>query len=489
MTVRPAVTTSPTDDARPAPTRPTVVVVGNGAAGTLVVIELLRAARAAAHPVRIVWVGDGPVARGVAYATTRPWHRINVPADSLSLDGAERDFPTWLADRSVDVDDPRRRGHTEPAAERDDEFVPRWTFGAYLADTLLDVRTGIDPALVDLVVEQARAVGTAHTGGGVRIELADGRTVHGDRAVLALGPFSPARPPGVTDAALEHPGLVTDPWGGDLDDAAPTDRPVVLLGSGLTAVDVAMSLARDDRRVRLLAVSRSGLLPRGHSLERGVPLEPRVPAAPDVSLDRLVDAVETQAARHPRRWRDVVDGLRPVTQDLWRALTPPERDRFLAEHARRWEIHRHRMAPAVSAEVDHLCTQGSLEVRAAEIREVDVAGPRLRVRLADPARSVERSVDVDRVVSCVGSQDDVTAVDDPLVRSLLASGAARPHPSGLGFATADDGSFDPVDDRARRLFTLGALRRGDLYETTAVPEIREQATALARTLVALTRAG
>jgi uncharacterized NAD(P)/FAD-binding protein YdhS len=63
-----------------------------------------------------------------------------------------------------------------------------------------------------------------------------------------------------------------------------------------------------------------------------------------------------------------------------------------------------------------------------------------------------RTVTADRVVACIGAQEDVTAVRDPLVASLMRSGDARP-------------------------------RRGDLYETTAIPEIREQAAALADLLI------
>ncbi|MEJ2889871.1 FAD/NAD(P)-binding protein [Actinomycetospora aeridis] len=454
---------------------PSVVVVGNGAAGTLVVIELLRVARGTRRPLRVTWVGDGAPARGVAYATGRPWHRLNVPASSLTLAGADRTFPDWLAARDssalTDPDDPRD--------DRDAEFAPRWAFGSYLADTLLDVRAATDRSLVDLEVVPGRAVGATMRPRGVDVDLADGRAVHGDRVVLATGPFGVERPPGATDDALAHPGMVVDPWrDGALD--ASGDQRVVLLGTGLTMVDAALSIARADRRVRLLAVSRSGFAPRAHSRTPGSVVDPVVTPDDDLDLDEIVDAVHLRIAAAPDRWRDVVDGLRPVIPGLWRSLSLDERARFLTEHARRWEIHRHRMAPAVADELRHLTVAGRLQIRSATVHEIDAVGARLVVRLREPTKGVDDLVEVDRVLPCVGAQEDVTAVSDPLVRSLLREGHARPHPLGLGFDTDPDGALTGAE---RRLFTLGATRRGDLYETTAIPEIRDQAESLARLLV------
>ena len=62
--------------------RPTVAIVGAGLSGTLVAVNLLRYAT---RPLRIVMIerrGDfGP---GVAYSTTDPQHRLNVPAARMS---------------------------------------------------------------------------------------------------------------------------------------------------------------------------------------------------------------------------------------------------------------------------------------------------------------------------------------------------------------------------------------------------------------------
>ena len=90
----------------------------------------------------------------------------------------------------------------------------------------------------------------------------------------------------------------------------------------------------------------------------------------------------------------------------------------------------------------------------------------------------------DRLAVCVGPPSDVSATTDPLLRHLLDTGQAAVGPHRLGFAvdacgTVLDGSGWPVGG----LSVLGALRKGTAFETTAIPELREQATALARQIV------
>jgi len=92
---------------------------------------------------------------------------------------------------------------------------------------------------------------------------------------------------------------------------------------------------------------------------------------------------------------------------------------------------------------------------------------------------------VDVAIPTNGPALDVRGLDDVLVCSLLASGQARPGPHGLGFATAADGAvLGPMQDR---LWTLGGLRRGDLWESTAIPEICVQASELGASLAARVR--
>ena len=92
---------------------------------------------------------------------------------------------------------------------------------------------------------------------------------------------------------------------------------------------------------------------------------------------------------------------------------------------------------------------------------------------------------VDRIVNAIGPGGDVRKSGEPLLDGLLRSGLASADPFGLGLQSASDGSIVGADGLAStRISTLGSPRRGDLWESTAVPEVRVQAHRLAARLIA-----
>jgi uncharacterized NAD(P)/FAD-binding protein YdhS len=403
----------------------TVGIVGAGASGTLVAVNLLRRG-----DVRVVLVerrGDfGP---GVAYSTRDDRHLLNVPMERMSgLADAPGHFAAYA----------RRRARVLEAGA----FAPRRVYGDYLRALLCEAADDRLETVTGEVVD---------VGPDATLALADGRAIRCDAAVLALGSPPAPLPAGARGA-----------WGaGALD---PHPGATLLIGTGLTAIDAALSLAEGGP---VVAVSRSGRLPHAHlpGLRAPAPA-PAVPAFP-CSWAQLGEQLRAHLAAQRAAgydWRDVLDGLRPVTDDLWRALPLSERARWLARHGRDWDVHRHRMAPPA----------------ARRLREA-LDGGRLRV-LGGGADAVAGRFD--RVLACTGAAPHVAASADPLLRRLLRHGRAAAHPLGLGLRTARDGALlDAAGRPSARLFTLGPLRRGELWETTAIPEIRVQADALARRLL------
>jgi uncharacterized NAD(P)/FAD-binding protein YdhS len=93
------------------------------------------------------------------------------------------------------------------------------------------------------------------------------------------------------------------------------------------------------------------------------------------------------------------------------------------------------------------------------------------------------------LINATGPDPDLTRTSDPLLRDLLGQGLARPDPLRLGLDAAPDGAvLDTAGTPSPTLFTLGPTLRGVRYETTAIPEIRDQAAALASLLTAAPQA-
>lgn len=445
-------------------TRADVVVVGDGAAGTLVALHLLRRWRArgstGARPV-VALVGPGATGRGVAYATDDPRHLLNVPAGRMSALPDDPDHLVRWARRSCD----------ETAGPQ--VFLARRHYGRYLEHALAQ-EAGAPDAVGRLLRVPHRAVRVgARPDGRTEVVLGDGGVLLAADVVLALGVQAPGAawaPPGLA----ADPALVADPWAPGALAALDGDR-VLLVGTGLTMVDTALALQRPGRTLH--AVSRHGLLPHAHAAHPVAPTPTALPEGVELDTPTLVATVERALARTVRAggdWRSVVDGLRPSTTAAWQRLCGHCRGELLAHHVRRWEVLRHRVPRESAAAVGALRASGALTVRAASVAGARRDDAGLHVSFSDGSEVV-----VDHVVSCTGPLTDPAASHDPLLRGLLADGLAVPSPLALGLATAPDGRLVGADGRTGRLWTLGALRRGDLWETTAVPEIRAQAVALA----------
>ena len=423
-----------------------VAIVGGGASGTLTAVAL-----AARRTPVVLLDARSAFARGVAYSTTEPVHLLNVPTGRMS---AVADEPAhlleWLTSRGARPDP--------------ESFLERRIYGVYLGEILAAAGNG-----VRRLGEQVQ--GLEPEGTGLRLNLAGGGSLSARGVVLAMGNFPPELPPGWE--GLPARLAWRSPWSSSGWPAPEAE--VLLLGAGLTAVDVALSLDARGHRGRIHLLSRRGLLPATHPprMFAPLPLGPR-PARLRPLLRMFREAA---AGEDPRA---VLDTIRPDLAGLWRGLRAEEQGRFL-RHLRTWfDTLRHRLPPEVGARIAALEAEGRLVRHAGRLASVAEQGGRLVFRYRPRGASMLALLAVDLAVPTTGPAMDVRAVKDPLVRSLLASGQALPGPHGLGFATAEDGAvLGPLQDR---LWTLGGLRRGDLFETTAIPEIRVQARELAETI-------
>ena len=447
------VTTRPPEDTPPRSTPAggeRMVVVGGGAAGALAALHLTRST---ARQVAIV-ERTGRFGPGVAYGTTDPGHLLNVPAGRLSFSSdAPADFVEWLSTRLADAG-----GGT---------FAPRAWYGEYLRHHL---DAAVDAGRVEL--HEGEALSVESSDDGYMVVLADGRRLATDTLVLALGNARSEDAPLPVDALRGSSRYVPDPWAPEAIDRI-SEGDVLLVGSGLTAVDVALTLSR--RPLRLTLVSRHGLLPQPHS---GTPAPPVVPDQLPPSPVGLLRALRAAAADSDD-WRSVVDGLRPQTQDLWGSLDVDAQAQFMRHLTSYWNVHRHRMAPEVHERLVQLQRDGRLQVFAGTIRDavVHADGVSVSVRTRDGR---DLALEVTQIVNCTGPAASLVERPVQILRSLLEQGLTVADAHRIGVLTTDDGALVGVDGcPVPRLFAVGPIRRGTLWESTAVPELRAQAERLA----------
>lgn len=430
----------PPDDQRAA------TIVGGGFSGTIVAAELARRGLAS-------WLveGDGRLARGAAYSTSEPAHLLNVPAHNMS---AFADDPDHFLRRFAEI-----------GGERGG-FAERRFYGAYLGDILATAQDSGAVAPID-----GQAVSAVPFDDGWRVTLADGWVLHSQALVLAIGNEAPA---GLSAFAGIGDRYVLNPWGerarAAIGAAAEEGRAVLIVGTGLTMVDTVLSLDERGFAGPILALSRRGLSPRAHA-----PSEPAPVALNDVPLGSARVLVRWLRQRAGKAgWRAAVDSLRPHSHAVWDSLDHAQQRRFL-RHARPWwDVHRHRIAPQVAERIAGLIAEGRLEIAAGRVISARDVGDAIDVEIARRGGAVG-TCRFGFVINCTGPLHAMSRTANPLLRSLLDSGAAKPDELDIGLA---------VDARARvigsaRLWAVGSLTKGRYWEITAVPDIRAQAAGIA----------
>jgi uncharacterized NAD(P)/FAD-binding protein YdhS len=439
-----------------------ILIVGGGFSGAMLAARLAERGQAS-----VVIDATGRFGRGVAYSTEFEGHVLNVRSARMSaVERRPDDFVTWL------------RTHA-PAHADPNGFAPRGLYGQYVEDRLTSVQSA-HPGRITLLHARASAVD------GSDVVLQDGRRLTGRAVVLATG--NPA--PNTAADAVER--VIRDPWApGALDVVEPTDT-VAVIGTGLTMVDVALSLEARGWTGRMRAFSLRGLLPRAHADRPDAALAP-TPGMLDGPASLRLNAARRLARAHD--WRGVMEGLRPITADLWRAADARTRSRWFRHLRPWWDVHRHRIASEVAATIDQMMAAGQLSVSAARVIGVSTIGPgtidadtkrpvardKVIVDYLPPRTRVPRGLIVDRVVDCSGPGHDPRR--DPLTAPLLASGRARLDPLGLGLDLDDAGRvMGKTGASDQGLFVVGPPARAAFWETVAVPDIRRRIENLAAVL-------
>jgi uncharacterized NAD(P)/FAD-binding protein YdhS/glyoxylase-like metal-dependent hydrolase (beta-lactamase superfamily II) len=449
----------------------TIAIVGSGFSGSLVAAQLLKTAT---RPLLIKLIERShEIGKGVAYSTNTRSHLLNVSAGKMSA------FP----------DDP---GHllrwltynrNELAAFLPDElnassFIPRQIYGLYIQSILEEAEaTTSSNVRLERITDEVVAV--EPTDKGAIVSLRSSRTFKADKIVLALG-NSPAAPPAAQSA--DSGPYLCHAWTVDaLADLDP-DAPILLVGTGLTMVDMVVALHERQHRGKIYAVSRRGLAPLPHQSTK--PYSPFL--SPDTApktvrglLQQIRREIQT-AAPQGYDWRSIIDVLRPISQQLWQQLPRREQRRFLRHLTPYWDVHRHRIAPEIGEVVETMRDSGQLTISAGRIQDYQATPNGVAVTVCQRRTKTKAVLQVSRVVNCTGVQVDYQRSSQPLIANLRDQGLIRPNDIGLGLDTAAEGVvLDAQGDRSTLLYTLGTPRRGNLWETIAVPELREQAQALA----------
>ncbi|MCI3943873.1 hydroxyacylglutathione hydrolase [Pseudomonas syringae] len=443
----------------------TLAIVGAGFCGAVAAIEFIKACRVPAKLIIIEQTGTfGP---GVAYGGHNQGHVLNVPAGNMS---ALWDHPDSFVEYCINND-----LETHPG-----DFVLRQEYGRYLS-MLLDNAIASCRGTLEVERIHAEAIQIKKRGDRATVILRDQRCLNVEHVLLACGNFPPSTPQPLV-SFKDHPAYQDAPWSSPRTDSRavrPSDS-VLLIGSGLTALDMVARLTEGGHMGQVTALSRRGLQPqvhRGHShyaAHHSQTTRDVVCKADATALAYMKTVRRLISESLDVDWRDIVAALRPCTPELWRRLPPLEKRRFLRHVRPYWDNHRHRAAPEANAIFERLRQSGRLSVVKGRLLAVNEVDNKLVCDISTTADQTITQNTFDVVINCTGPNTSVLTTQYPLIQQLLKDGIIVPDLLGLGIVLSEDFSAVTCENEVVKwLSYVGPMLKSMFWEATAVPELRQ----------------
>jgi uncharacterized NAD(P)/FAD-binding protein YdhS len=419
-----------------------ILIVGGGFGGASAAVQMVRKI---SSPLAISVVEPSPlIGPGLAYSTDDPSFRLNAISSAHSIDVADpAHFTRWCEKQGLAESDPEAR---VPSGEL---FVRRRDFGRYLAETVQSHASRPNGSTIRHV--RSKVSDVRISGQAVEVSLGSGRRITADMAILAVGNPPLQQPSWAEGKAAEHPGLVSEPLRKGLE-TMKRDAHVLVVGTGLTALDIIASLIARGHCGPITAISRRGLRPHPQSPRiLAPPAHP--PEPPIIPLDLLQNelpdyvsgesitalellrgvrrhAAETRAAG--LFWQTGLEAVSFPLSRIWPKLPLAEKRRALRHLRPYYDAHRFRTPPMTDAVVRERERVGQVTFRKAAVDRLEVREDNRLVAHLRTADGQCTSETFDAVVNCTGLDNNRALQQSPLLASLCDRGTIAPHPTGLG---------------------------------------------------------
>ncbi|HML27265.1 MAG TPA: FAD-dependent oxidoreductase [Hyphomicrobium sp.] len=448
---------------------PTIAIIGGGLSGAAVAYHL--AERSAAAAITVFEPRD-TLGAGLAYGTSDPAHRINVPAAKMSLiPGDDRHFIDWVGRTDAVSDDP------EALAADGNLYVRRSVFGRYVYEHL-------QPWIANGRIAHAKANVNSieRNGGRWRIRTSTGLSTFADILVVATTHPLPEVPRVLAQALKGMSRLIANPYDPEALEGVPLDARVTIIGAGLTMADVVASLDRRGHRGPITAISRRGLLPRGHA-QQTYQLFGEFARTPPLSTVELLREIRRTIERAQARgvpWQAVIDAVRAQAGLFWPAMPIEERSRLVRHLRPFWDAHRFRIAPQIQNILSRRASEGTFLLSPGTIKGAEAHNDRIDLDVLARRASSPTRHEADYVVITTGPAHGSIIETESHLSTLAQSGWIQADRLGLGILCNVHGrSISRSGDIVEDLLIAGPLARGTFGELMGLPQVTDYALAIA----------
>lgn len=456
-----------------------IAIVGAGFTGVATATQLVQQLE---QPVQLSLINPEPTfLTGTAYQPYATRLLLNVNAAKMSLfpDQPEH-FLNWVMTQPQYSNLPRLF-----VAQA---FLPRALYGEYIKQVWQQTVHAAQSKAIKLQHVSATITACKPHQQQFLLSMDNTQQLCADIVVLANGNQLPGNRV-LPDASFAHSTFyLQNPWQRLPETLFNNTKPVLILGNGLTMVDTVLSLRQQGITQPIISLSRHGyaMLPHRHNGLTYPDFSTELLAA--TSLRQLVKIVH-QHIRSVRQLgisaEPVIDAIRPYTQQLWRRLSGADKQRFLSKIRHLWGVARHRLPLHIHDYLQHLQLEGSLRVYAGKLVQLQQQADGVQVQFTERKSHQQHQLNVAAVINCTGPETDWRNLPHHFICQMLEDGLLQQDKFQLGIA-ADVDSFMVLNRHGQTqpaLFTLGSNLRGELWESTAVNELRSQAQKLATQII------
>ena len=451
-----------------------VAIIGGGFSGVAVAVHLLRESHKISRAIKVcLFEPRDTVGAGLAYGTRSLVHILNVPAAKMGIDEKIPDaFHSWLVKHSYKY-------------SRED-FVPRHLYHQYLLSELGSAMGSTDKNTVLEIFRDSVSEIRIRSGEGYILRTKEGGEYGAKNVVIAMG--NSLNSDGARSSAQ---ALFRRPWDPEAIGIASSAHHVAIVGSGLTAVDTILELEEAGFGGSYTVISRKGRLPEPYPDENAEKVIAQNVIALLKSANSLRELLRIfrSSLKSGISSYGLVDALRPFSQDIWQRLTAHERKRFMRHLRPYWTPLRHRIPLSSWRVIEKLKIRERLRVIERKVLSCENADGKKWLNTSPHFTNTSDKCSVgpfDLCFDCMGLWPSLRNSGSSVIESLLTGGLASLDELSLGLRATSSGELLDADGKiVSGLFTLGSLRRGELWETTAVRELRQQASEITRVIIGI----
>lgn len=456
--------------------KPVIAIIGGGFCGTLTAVHLLSQKEI---PLHIILINSKyPLSKGIAYSSYSNKHMLNVNAKNMSAFPDKSDhFIKWIhnSDRYSLL------GH----GDLPEMFLPRNIYGYYLKEIFDNsIRKKSENISIEFVHDEA--IDIEPSGKRAKISFSVSPPVYADKTVLATGNYPPRQHPKMKNDFCKSKKYFGNPWLHEAVKNVERKDKVLIIGNGLTMVDVVIGLREEGHSGKIYSLS-----PHGFDILPHRKFEPYPDLLnelqPPYDLVKVIKIFRSHV--HKLRAKNisgeaVVDSVRPLSQKIWMSWSKREKERFMYYVRHMWGVARHRLPMEIHIKLQQFILDDTLEIIAGNLDSIKEYENGVTAKIKHRKRKELLELNIARVINCTGPECDITQVDNELIKNLLSRNLITADEMRLGMEALPDGTIiDKDGNHSSLLYTLGSPLRGILWESTAVPELRFQARQLAAKLV------